>query len=87
VADKMAVKRQSFAQLESAEEKESITLASMRRAAGAMDCELVCFLVPRESLARSYAELAQVHNPSAAHLKATEHSMSLRGGGAHPHAG
>jgi predicted DNA-binding mobile mystery protein A len=87
VADKMTVKRQSYAQLETAEEKESITLASMRRAAEAMDCELVCFLLPRESLARSYEELAVAHDPSAAHLKATEHSMSLRGRGVQPDAG
>jgi predicted DNA-binding mobile mystery protein A len=80
VAAKMAVKRQSYAQFEIAEELDSISIASMRRAAGAMDCELVCFIVPRESVARSYAELAQIHDTAARHLKATEHSMSLRGG-------
>jgi hypothetical protein len=43
-----------------------------------MDCELVCFIVPRESVARSYADLAQIHDPTAKHLRATEHSMSLQ---------
>jgi hypothetical protein len=77
----MSVKRQSYAQLESAEEQDSITLASMRRAAEAMDCELVCFVIPRESAARSFVELARRHDPVAAHLLATEHSMSLKGEG------
>lgn len=80
VAEKMAVKRQSYAQLESAEEQDSITLASMRRAAEAMGCELVCFVIPRESVARSYQELAKISDPAAAHLIATDHSMSLRRG-------
>jgi predicted DNA-binding mobile mystery protein A len=82
VAGKMTVKRQSYAQFEEAEERGSISLASMRRAAEAMDCELVYFVVPRESVARSYAELAQIHDPTAKHLKATDHSMALKGPGA-----
>lgn len=81
VASRMGVKRQSYAQFESAEEADSISLASMRRAAEAMDCELVCFIVPRESVARSYADLAQIHDPSAKHLRATEHSMNLQNPG------
>jgi hypothetical protein len=87
VAAKMAVKRQSYAQFESAEEQDSITLASLRRAAEAMGCELVCFVVPRESVARSYVELAQIHDPSAAHLMATDHSMSLKREGEQQDAG
>jgi hypothetical protein len=78
----MAVKRQSYAQFEAAEEKGTISVASMRRAAEAMDCDLVYFLVPRESIARSYVELAQIHDPAAMHLKATDHSMALKGRGA-----
>jgi predicted DNA-binding mobile mystery protein A len=79
VALKIAVKRQSYAQFEVAEEIGSISLASMRRAAEAMDCELVCYIIPRPSVARSYAELAQIHDPAAKHLKATEQSMALKG--------
>ncbi len=79
VASKLGVKRQSLAQFENAEEHGSISIASMRRAAEAMDCELVCFVVPRESVARSFTQLAQIHDPAAKHLKATEHSMSLKG--------
>ncbi len=49
----------------------------MKRTAEAMDCELVCFIVPRPSVARSFSDLARVHDPAARHLKATEHSMAL----------
>lgn len=83
----MAVKRQSYAQFETAEERGSISIGSMRRAADAMDCELVYFVVPRESVARTYAELAQIHDPHAMHLKATDHSMALKGRGAQEDAG
>jgi predicted DNA-binding mobile mystery protein A len=79
VASKLGVKRQSLAQFENAEEQGAISIASMRRAAEAMDCEFVCFVVPRDSLAGSYGELAKIHDPASQHLKATEHSMSLKG--------
>jgi len=77
VAARAAVKRQSYAQLETAEARGSIGVASLRRAAWAMDCELFYFIVPRESVARTYVALAQVHDPRLRHLKATEHSMAL----------
>jgi predicted DNA-binding mobile mystery protein A len=87
VAAKMAVKRQSYAQFEEAEERGSISVASLRRAAEAMDCDLVYYVVPRESVARSYAGLAEIHDPAAMHLRATEHSMALKGAGAKDDAG
>jgi predicted DNA-binding mobile mystery protein A len=77
VASRLGVKRQSLAQFENAEEHGSISIASMRRAAEAMDCEFVCYVVPRASVARSFVQLAHLHDPAAGHLKATEHSMSL----------
>jgi predicted DNA-binding mobile mystery protein A len=87
VALKMTVKRQSYAQFESAEDTGSISLASMRRAAEAMDCELVCYIVPREPVARSYLELARIHDPEAKHLSATDQSTALKGRGAQHDAG
>ncbi len=81
VAVRASVKRQSYAQFEVTEEKGSISIASLRRAAEAMDCELVYFIIPKESVARSYAELAQLHDPSAMHLRATDQSMALKGAG------
>ena len=79
LAKKLGVKRQSYAQLETAEERRSISLASLQRAAEAMDCELVYFIVPRETIARTYSELAQIYDPRFKHLKASEHSMALEG--------
>jgi predicted DNA-binding mobile mystery protein A len=81
LAARMAVKRQSYAQFEVAEERGSISVASLRRAAEAMDCDLIYYIVPRESVARSYAGLAEIHDPAAMHLRATDHSMALKGGG------
>jgi predicted DNA-binding mobile mystery protein A len=79
VAKKLAVTRQAYAQLEEAEARGSISLASLQRSAEAMDCEVVYFIVPRETVARTYEELAQVHDPKFKHLKASEHSMALEG--------
>ena len=77
VAKKIAMTRQSYADLEAAEQRGAISLNSLQRAAEAMDCDLVYFLVPRESVARTYSELAQVNDPTFKHLQATEHSMAL----------
>lgn len=81
VAAKVGVKRQSYAQFETAEERGSISLSSMRRAAEAMDCELVYFVIPRAAVAGTFTDLAKVHDPMAGHLRATEHSMTLKGEG------
>lgn len=77
VAKKLGVKRQSYAQFETAEEAESISVASLRRSAAALGCELVYFLVPAGEPGASFRVLADRHDPQAAHLRATEHSMSL----------
>ena len=87
VAVRASVKRQSYAQFEAAEEKESISIASLRRSAEAMDCELVYFVVPRGPGARSYSDLAQKHDPASMHLRATDQSMALKGGGVKDDAG
>ena len=79
IAKKLGIKRQSYAQLETAEERGSISLSSLRRAAEAMECELVYFIVPREAIAGTYSELAQIHDPAFKHLQASEHSMALEG--------
>ena len=81
------MKRQSYAQFEAAEEKGAISVASLRRAAAAMDCELVYFILPREAVARTYAGLAEVHDPASRHLKATDHSMALKAGSGQDDAG
>jgi transcriptional regulator with XRE-family HTH domain len=77
VAERAAMKRQSFAQFENAEKKGSISLASLRRAAAAMDCEVVYFILPRGSVAPTYGELARLLDPASRHREATDQSMAL----------
>ena len=77
LAKKLGISRQAYAQFEAAEKSGSISVASLERAAGAMDCELVYFIVPREAVARTYSELARIHDPAFKHLQASEHSMLL----------
>lgn len=79
VAKKVGVSRPSFADLESSEARGSISLSSLTRAADAMDCELVYFLVPRDAVAKTFGELAFRHDPSMKQLHASEHSMALEG--------
>lgn len=79
VAAKAGIKRQSYAQFENAEERGSISIASMRRAAEAMGCELVYYVLPRDSAGTSYAQLALSHDPMARHLSATDQSMRIEG--------
>jgi len=47
VADHITMTRQAYADLEAAEERGAISLKSLHRAADAMDCDLVYFVVPR----------------------------------------
>ena len=80
VAGRAGVKRQSYAQFENSEGRGSISIASLRRAAAAMDCELVYYVLPREAVARTYSGLALVNDPMAKHLSATDQSMRIEGG-------
>ena len=77
VAGKIPMTRQSYEGLEVAEQRGVISLNSLQRAAEAMDCDLVYFVVPREQVAQTYGELAQRHDPDFEHLQASEHSMAL----------
>jgi predicted DNA-binding mobile mystery protein A len=79
VARKLGIKRQSYSDLELAEERGSASLNSLQRAAEAMDCELIYFIVPRQSIAGTFSELARLRDPKFRHLEATEHSMALEG--------
>ncbi len=75
VADRLSVTVATVQAYEKREKAETITLETLRRAAGALDCELVVAMVPRNG--KTFAELAARNNPEIAHLKATEHSMAL----------
>jgi predicted DNA-binding mobile mystery protein A len=77
VAKRMGVKRQSYARLEATEAQGAISLNSLQKAADAMDCEVIYYLVPKPAVAANYIELAKRHDPTFKHLKAAEHSMAL----------
>lgn len=79
VANRMDISRQSYTALEQAEADRSITLKSLDRAAEAMDCEVVYFLVPKQHHGGTFTALAQDHDPALRQLKKTEHSMALEG--------
>lgn len=76
VAKNTGVTKQAYAQFERGETKGTLSLGSLQRAAEAMQCDLVYYLVPR---ARSLGELATRLDPNFAHLQASEHSMALEG--------
>ncbi|RKX36148.1 MAG: transcriptional regulator [Verrucomicrobia bacterium] len=79
VASKLSLTRGAWTKMENTEAREGISLATLRRAADALDCELVYFLVPRELVAETFTDLAKANDPAMGHLAATEHSMALEG--------
>jgi predicted DNA-binding mobile mystery protein A len=79
VAKRIGVTPASYRDLESSEARGTISLASLTRAAEAMDCEAVYFLIPRAGAANSFDELALRYDPEMKHLRASEHSMALEG--------
>jgi predicted DNA-binding mobile mystery protein A len=79
VAKKAGVTQQAYAQFERGEASGTLSLRNLQRAAEAMDCELVHYLVPRTGRAKSFSELARQLDPDFVHLQASEHSMALEG--------
>lgn len=77
VATRLSLTQQAYAEFEAAEERGAISLNSLQRAADAMQCELVYFVVPRADVAETFSELARRTDPAAKHLAASEHSMGL----------
>ncbi len=76
VAKKASITQQAYAQFERGEAGGTLSIGNLQRAAEAMDCELVYYLVPR---AKSFGELATRFDPAFPHLQASEHSMALEG--------
>jgi len=58
LARRIGMARQSLAQLEDNETKNTATLAGLQRAADALGCDLQYVLVPRQPLARMIADQA-----------------------------
>lgn len=74
-ARKLGITPSSITKLEKAEADEKITLASLRKLANALDCELQYTLVPRRSLEEILWERAIT--VAKEHLRPISHSMSL----------
>ncbi|MDF3056126.1 MAG: mobile mystery protein [Rariglobus sp.] len=81
VAASLKVTPSAVQDYEKAEKADAITLATLRRVAAAMDCELVVALVPKDAL--TFAQLAARRDPDFVHLRATEHSMALEAQASH----
>lgn len=75
LARRMGVSQSTVASLERSEAAETINAASLRRAAEALDCEVVYFLVPRRSLEESAR--AQARRKASQHLAAVVHHGRL----------
>jgi transcriptional regulator with XRE-family HTH domain len=72
---RLGQKRQSFADMESAEERGAITLASLQRAADAMGCDLIYALLPKNGRAGNFSGLRQQSDPD--HRPAAPGEMCL----------
>jgi predicted DNA-binding mobile mystery protein A len=81
MAKKLGMRQQAYANIELREQRETVTLATLRRAAAALDCDLIYALVPKKAVAPTFTELAAKYDSDLAMRKATEHSMALEGQG------
>lgn len=75
LASRIGVSQQRVSQMEHSEVQETITLGTLRRAADALDCDLVYVLEPRTSLEESVRE--QARTKAARHLAPLAHHGRL----------
>jgi predicted DNA-binding mobile mystery protein A len=75
LAGRMGIAQATEAELEASEAQGTIGLGSLRRAAEALDCELVYFLVPRRSLQGAVEH--QARRVAADHLARIGHHSRL----------
>ena len=75
LAARMGVSQQTIADVERSEQQETIKLDTLRRAAEALDCELVYVLLPRTSL--DQAVKMQARRKAARHLDRVAHHSRL----------
>ncbi|MBM3275702.1 MAG: mobile mystery protein A [Candidatus Sericytochromatia bacterium] len=75
LADRLGVTRQAVLQLEAAERKQTASWTSLRKAANAMDCDVLVALVPRGSLTQVLTRQGRVQ--AERHLARASHSMKL----------
>ncbi len=62
--------------LEKSEERERITLNTLKKVAAAMGCQLVYAIVPQSGTLEELAE-KRAHKEAAARVRAVEHTMAL----------
>jgi predicted DNA-binding mobile mystery protein A len=75
LAKRLGVNLSTITRLELSESEDRISLSTLRRAAEALDCELVYALVPRQSLKETLESRA--NEIARQHMTAISHSMSL----------
>lgn len=75
LAERMGITRQAVLQLEVAERKQTASWTSLRKAADAMDCDVVFALIPRGSL--SQVLMRQGRRQAEKHVARISHSMKL----------
>ncbi len=76
VARAMQVKQQSLIDFETAEAEDRITLKNLRRAAEAMECELIYAIVPKSGTIQKLAE-KRARSEATRRVLSVEHSMAL----------
>ncbi len=75
LAKRLGVTTSTVTRLETSEADDTISLATLRRAAAAMDCELHYALVPRQTLAGTLE--ARASNLARRRMAAISHTMAL----------
>lgn len=75
LGERLQVSQPRVSALERAEAEDSITLATLRRAAEALDCTLVYALVPRQPLEE--AVMTRARTMAAKKLSRVDHTMRL----------
>ncbi len=75
LAARMGVSQQTIPDIEHSELRDTIKLDTLRRAADALDCDLVYFLIPRSSLDETIR--AQARRKASDHLERVAHHSRL----------
>jgi predicted DNA-binding mobile mystery protein A len=83
MAARMGVGAQSIPDIERSEERDTIKLETLRRAADALDCDVIYLLVPRQGLveavrAQARRKAAQVLGPVAHHSRLEDQMVSSK---------
>ena len=79
LAERLGVVQSRVTAIEKAEAKQTLTLASLEKAAHALDCRLVYALVPREPLEELVEDRARLK--ARKRLESISHSMTLEAQG------